>query len=75
MYIRDQRVALEREEYEREMADILLDEYFLRGGIKIMHREIIDLNETELMFKDLFFLNDYVWKGNLLIPIELLEEY
>ncbi len=61
------------EDYEWELADIAHDEFMIRGGIEIMHREIIDLDNTDLLIADMDKLVDYVWQGNKLIPIELLE--
>ena len=37
-----------------------------------MKREIIDLEISNLLFDDSIDLDNYVWKGNLLIPVELL---
>lgn len=64
---------IDQEEYEWELADIAHDEFMLRGGIEIMHREIINLKETELLIADMDKLHDYVWQGDYLIPIEMLE--
>lgn len=63
----------DEEEYEWVLADIVHDEFMIRGGLKIVHREIIDLKETELMLFEIDNLKDYVWKGDYLIPIEILE--
>lgn len=63
----------DEEEYEWVLADIVHDEFMIRGRLKIVHREIIDLKETELMLFEIDNLKDYVWKGDYLIPIEILE--
>lgn len=38
-----------------------------------MQREIINLNNSNLLLADIDNLVDYVWQGNYLIPIEMLE--
>ena len=40
---------------------------------KIMDRNIIDLNNTNLTFEEVIQLENYVWKEDKLIPIELLD--
>lgn len=40
---------------------------------KIMNRDIIDLNNTNLTFDDVIQLENYIWKENKLIPIEMLD--
>ena len=36
-------------------------------------RKIVNPKEMELTFEDLFYLEDYIWKGDKLIPAEMLE--
>lgn len=38
-----------------------------------MNRKIIDLNKTNLTLGEVEQLENYVWKGSKLIPVELLE--
>lgn len=40
---------------------------------KIMDRNIIDLSNTNLTLEEVIQLEDYVWKADKLIPIELLD--
>lgn len=54
-------------------SDELHDEFMIRKGIQIMKREIIDLDYTSLTIEDIEKLDNYVWKNNKLIPIELLD--
>ena len=38
-----------------------------------MEREIIDVNDTNMTLEDAYNLDDYVWEGDKLVPIEILE--
>mgnify|MGYP004652792899 CR=1 FL=1 len=59
-------------EEKYDYSDEYHDDFMIRGGCEIMHREIIDLTKTELNFEEINQLNDYVWKDNLLIPVEII---
>ena len=38
-----------------------------------MERKIIDLNNCNLSFKDIDKIEGYIWKDNILIPVEMIE--
>lgn len=38
-----------------------------------MGRKVIDLKTTNMTFDEIMNLNDYVWKNDKLIPIEIIE--
>jgi hypothetical protein len=56
-----------------ELTDNYHDDYMCRGGCKIMHREKIKISESELTIEEMSQLYDYVWQGDYLIPIEMIE--
>lgn len=56
-----------------DLIDYYYEEYIARGGYEIDHRMIIDLNKKELKGSDIELLKNYVWKGNYLIPYEIVE--
>ena len=56
----------EYDDYIWELADIEHDNFMIRGGVEIMHREKINI-------KDMESLIDYVWQGEYLIPLEMIE--
>ena len=62
----------EKEDNSFDLADEYYEEFVLRKEIENM-RKIVDPKEMELTFEDLFYLEDYVWKGDKLIPAEMLE--
>ena len=64
-----ENVNSSREKYD--YSDEYYEDFMIRGGCEIMHREIIDLTKTELSFGEINHLNDYIWKDNLLIPVEM----
>lgn len=37
-----------------------------------MKRKIINMKETSMAFEEINKLEDYVWKNNLLIPVEMI---
>lgn len=53
--------------------DVVYDEFMIRGGSEIMKREIIDLNQNDLTIYDIKHLNNYIWKGEKLIPVEVMD--
>lgn len=57
---------------ECDYSDEYHDEFMIKGGCEIMHREIIKIDETELTVKQMEKLVDYVWQGDYLIPIEMI---
>lgn len=63
----------EKEDYTWVLADIEHDNFMIRGGVEIMHREKINILESELTIKDMEKLVDYVWQGEFLIPLEMME--
>lgn len=63
----------EKEDYTWVLADIEHDNFMIRGGVEIMHREKINILESELTIKDMEKLVDYVWQGEYLIPLEMME--
>ncbi len=58
---------------ECDCSDEYYDEFMIKGGCEIMHREIIKIDETELTVKQMEKLVDYVWQGDYLIPLEMIE--
>lgn len=64
---------IKNEDYGFYIADILYEDFMIRGGYLIVKREIIDLRKTELTLEEINRLSDYVWKGILLIPAEMIE--
>lgn len=63
----------EKEDYTWVLVDIEHDNFMIRGGVEIMHREKINILESELTIKDMEKLADYVWQGEYLIPLEMME--
>lgn len=63
----------EKDDYTWVLADIEHDNFMIRGGVEIMHREKINILESELTIKDMEELVDYVWQGEYLIPLEMME--
>lgn len=63
----------EYDDYIWELADIEHDNFMIRGGVEIMHREKINIFESDLTIKDMEALIDYVWQGEYLIPLEMIE--
>jgi hypothetical protein len=59
-------------EEKYDYSDEYYEDFMIRGGCEIMHREIIDLTKTELNFEEINQLKDYIWKDNLLIPAEMI---
>jgi hypothetical protein len=57
---------------EYDYSDEYHDEFMIKGGCEIMHREIIKIDEAELTVKQMEKLVDYVWQGDYLIPIEMI---
>lgn len=62
----------EIEDNSLDLADEYYEESVLRKEIENM-RKIVNPKEMELTFEDLFYLEDYIWKGDKLIPAEMLE--
>lgn len=60
----------QKEDTSMELEDIYYDDFMIRGGVNIMHKEIIDLTKTELTSGEIANLSDYVWKNDKLIPVE-----
>ena len=58
--------------YIWKSTDIEHDNFVIRGGFEIMHREKINIFESDLMVKDMESLIDYVWQGEYLIPLEMI---
>lgn len=48
------------------------EEMKIREELEKMERKIIDLNATEMTFDEIFQLENYIWKQDKLIPIEML---
>lgn len=58
------------EEYDN--SDFIRDELFERKEQEKMERKIIDLSITNMTGHEILQLKNYVWKGILLIPQELI---
>ncbi len=61
-----------QEEFEDYYADVMHDEMMIEKEQK-MKREIIDLSTTNMTLEESMQLENYIWEGNYLIPVELLE--
>ncbi len=55
-----------------DYADEYYEEFILRKELENM-RKIINPKNMNLTFEDLFYLEDYIWKGDKLIPAEMIE--
>lgn len=55
-----------------DYSDELHEEFMIRKELEKMERKIIDLETTTLTFDEIFKLENYVWKGNKLIPEEMI---
>ena len=53
------------------MADVLYEEEMIEREDK-MERKIIDLSTTKMTREEVYQLENYVWKDNLLIPQEIV---
>lgn len=51
----------------------LYEERVIERELMNMKRKVIDMNKSELTVNEIFQLENYIWKGNYLIPEELLE--
>lgn len=63
----------ERKEFEPEYEEDIYEDIILEKEMEKMEREIIDVNNTNMTLEDAYNLDDYVWEGDKLIPIEILE--
>ena len=59
--------------YEYSVCPYCESEYFEERGDDNMERKIIDLNNCNLSFKDIDKIEGYIWKDNILIPVEMIE--
>ena len=48
------------------------EDFILKERDSIMQREVIDLKITSITLNEANKLDNYVWKGSLLIPMEML---
>lgn len=64
----------EIEDNSWDLADIYHDEMMIRKELEKMERKIIDLSITNMTLEESLQLENYVWKGNLLIPQEMIGE-
>lgn len=62
----------ELEDNSWDLADIYYEEMVLRKELEKMERKIIDLSNTNMDFDEIMHLENYIWKQDKLIPIELL---
>lgn len=65
------------QEDERDIFDIwkeYQEQIYERNWRLIMSRKIIKIDDKNLKIKDMEMLENYVWQGDYLIPIEMLEE-
>lgn len=60
----------EIEDISLDLADMYHDEEMIRKEFEKMERRIIDLKNTNLTFDEIMKLKSYVWKEDLLIPVE-----
>lgn len=65
-FLREMKRIEEQELYDSYMADVLYEEEMIEREEK-MERKIIDLSTTNMTGHEVLQLENYIWKGNLLI--------
>ena len=60
-----------KEDYD--YSDEYHDEIILRKELEKMERKVINLNETNMTLDEIMQLENYVWKQDKLIPLEIIE--
>lgn len=63
----------ERKEFEPEHEEDIYEDIVLEKEMEKMEREVINVNDTNMTLEDAYNLDDYVWEGDKLVPIEILE--
>ncbi len=71
--LRERERIKEQELYDAYMADVLYEKQMIEREDK-MERKIIDLSTTKMTREEVYQLENYVWKDNLLIPQEIVGE-
>lgn len=60
-------------EEEYDNSDELHDEFMIRKEQQKMERKVIDLNISNMSLDEIMQLENYVWKHDKLIPVEMIE--
>lgn len=56
-----------------DYSDEYCEEKNLRKELEKMDRNIIDLEVENILFDDTLALENYVWQGTKLVPVEMIE--
>lgn len=65
----------EKEDNSWELADIYYEEMMIRKEIEKMERKVIDLSTIIMEIKQIFQLENYIWKDKYLIPEEMYDDF
>ena len=60
-------------EEEYDNSDELHDEFMIRKEQQKMERKVIDLSISNMTLDEIMQLENYVWKQDKLIPVEMIE--
>lgn len=65
----------EIEDNSWDLADIYYEEMMIRKEIEKMERKVIDLSTIIMEIKQIFQLENYIWKDKYLIPEEMYDDF